>query len=53
MLSNKGNTLNKLKLDFVGFSIPISRNCIAGEMQDHEDSVTSLLDNLFNSHRRR
>lgn len=42
MLSNKENTLNKLKLDFVGFSIPISRNCIAGEMRDHEDRVILL-----------
>jgi hypothetical protein len=51
MLSNKENVLNHLKIDFVGFSIPISRNCISGRLQDHEDRVIAPL-YILDSHER-
>lgn len=33
MLSNRENTLNKLKPGFIGFSLPISRDYFAGEIK--------------------
>lgn len=47
MLSKGENTLNKLKPDFIGFSVPRRGNYFAEVMQDHEDSVIIPLDVLF------
>ena len=47
MLSERKNTLNKLKTDFIGFSLARRGNYFAGVMQNHEHSVITPLDALF------
>lgn len=52
MLSKGENTLNKLKSDFIGFSLPRRGNYFPGVMMEHEDSVITSLDVLFSRQRK-
>lgn len=53
MLSKGENTLNKLKPDFIGFSLPRRGNYFAEVMLEHEDSVITSLDVLFRKRRKK
>lgn len=52
MLSKGENALNKLKPDFIGFSLPGRGNYFARVMMEHEDSVITSLNVLFSRQRK-